>query len=81
MWIRRFIVFHGKRHPSTMGGHEIAQYLTYLAVQQKVSASTQNQALSELLFLYRQMIRVDPGPIDHVPHAHTPLRVPVVPQP
>ena len=58
-WIRRFIVFDGKRHPATMGGHEIAQYLTYLALlQRKVSASTQNQALSALLLLYRQMLRV-----------------------
>ena len=59
-WIRRFIVFHGKRHPSQMGGDEIGRYLTYLAVERKVSASTQNQALSALLFLYRQVLRVDP---------------------
>ncbi len=56
-WIRRFIVFHGKKHPSQMGGDEIGRYLTYLAVERKVSASTQNQALSALLFLYRQVLR------------------------
>jgi integron integrase len=77
-WIRRFIVHHGKRHPSAMGSDEIRQYLTYLATERHVSASTQNQALSALLFLYRQVLRVDPGPIDHVPHAQTPTRVPVV---
>jgi integron integrase len=77
-WIRRFIVFHGKRHPSQMGGDEIGGYLTYLAVERKVSASTQNQALSALLFLYRQVLRIDPGAVDHVPHAHSPMHVPVV---
>jgi integron integrase len=77
-WIRRFIVFHGKRHPSQMGGDEISRYLTHLAVGQKVSASTQNQALSALLFMYRHVLRLDPGAVDHVPHAHSPLRVPVV---
>jgi hypothetical protein len=65
-WIRRFIVFHGKRHPSEMGGDEIGRYLTDLAVNRKVSASTQNQALSALLFLYRQVLHVDPGTVDHV---------------
>jgi integron integrase len=77
-WVRRFIVFHGKKHPSQMGGDEIGGYLTYLAVERKVSASTQNQALSALLFLYRQVLRLDPGAVDHVPHAHSPMRVPVV---
>jgi len=76
-WIRRFIVFHGKRHPSQMGGDEIGGYLTYLAMDRKVSASTQNQALSALLFLYRQVLRIDPGTVAHVPHAHSPMRVPV----
>ncbi len=61
-----------------MGAHEIRQFLTHLAVERHVSASTQNQALSALLFLYRQVLRVDPGPIEHVPHAQTPTRVPVI---
>jgi integrase len=77
-WIRRFIIFHGKKHPSLLGKDEIVRYLTWLAVQQQVSASTQNQALSALLFLYRQVLQVDPGAIDHVPHAQGPVRVPVV---
>ena len=61
-----------------MGGDEIGRYLTDLAVNRKVSASTQNQALSALLFLYRQVLQVDPGTIDHVPYAHSPMHVPVV---
>jgi site-specific recombinase XerD len=52
-WIRRFILFHGKRHPRDMGEREIAEFLTHLATEKNVSASTQNQALSALLFLYQ----------------------------
>jgi integrase len=77
-WIRRFIVFHDKQHPSTMGADEIARFLTWLAVEQRVSASTQNQALSAILFLYRDVLHVDVGAIEHVPRARTPERVPVV---
>lgn len=52
-WIRRFILFHNKRHPNEMGTPEITQFLTHLAVVERVAASTQNQALNALLFLYR----------------------------
>jgi len=52
-WIRRYILFHGKRHPAEMGAPEVAQFPSFLAVEGKVAASTQNQALSALLFLYR----------------------------
>jgi hypothetical protein len=52
-WIRRFILFHGKRHPLEMGEKEVTEFLTHLAVAGHVAASTQNQALSALLFLYR----------------------------
>jgi hypothetical protein len=52
-WIRRCIIFHRVRHPAQMGGSEISQFLTWLAVDRRVSASTQNQALSALLFLYK----------------------------
>jgi len=55
-WIYRFIVFHGKRHPAEMGGEEIALFLTHLAVERKVSASTQNQALNALVFLYKKVL-------------------------
>jgi integron integrase len=77
-WIRRFILFHNKRHPRHMGGEEIAQYLTYLAVERKVAASTQNQALSALLFLYREVLHVKLDyPIDAV-RATKPRRLPTV---
>ena len=56
-WIRRFILFHDKRHPNEMGGPEIEHFLTHLAVEEKVAASTQNQALSALLFLYRHVLQ------------------------
>jgi len=55
-WIRRYIFFHGKRHPAEMGAPEILRFLTSLAVDRKVAASTQNQALSALLFLYRAVV-------------------------
>ena len=55
-WVRRFILFHGKRHPSALGQHEAEASLTHLAVEGRVSASTQNQAKSAILFLYREVI-------------------------
>lgn len=57
-WIRRYILFHGKRHPKEMGTTEVEAFLTHLAVQRHVSASTQNQALSALLFLYRHVLQI-----------------------
>lgn len=56
-WIRRFILFHNKRHPSEMGGDEVNAFLTHLAVHENVAASTQNQALSAILFLYREVLQ------------------------
>jgi integrase-like protein len=58
-WIRRYIVFHGRRHPAEMAAPEITRFLTALAVDGKVAASTQNQALSALLFLYREVLGLD----------------------
>jgi len=58
-WIKRFILFHGKRHPQEMGTAEVEAFLTYLAVEGRVSASTQNQALSALLFLYKEVLAID----------------------
>jgi hypothetical protein len=58
-WIRRYSLFHGKRHPVEMGAPEITRFLTTLAVKDKVAASTQNQALSALLFLYREVLELD----------------------
>jgi integron integrase len=66
-WIRRFILFHHKQHPQSMNSPEIEQFLTHLAVDQKVAASTQNQALSALLFLYQEVLRQPlTAPIDAV---------------
>lgn len=66
-WIRRFIIFHRKKHPSTMGAPEIAAFLSWLATTRRVSASTQNQALSAVLFLYRHVLRIEIGAIEQVP--------------
>jgi len=58
-WVRRYILFHGKRHPNQMGRVEIEAFLTHLAVQEQVAASTQNQALNALLFLYREVLNLE----------------------
>lgn len=77
-WIKRFIFFNGKRHPSSMGGDEVNAFLTSLAVDDNVSAPTQNQALCALLFLYREVLR-EPLPwMDELIRARRPFRVPVV---
>jgi hypothetical protein len=77
-WIRRYIVFHGRRHPREMGKAEVEAFLTYLAVERQVAPSTQNQALGALLFLYRQVLEVDLGWLDRVERARRPKRLPVV---
>ncbi|RPI50173.1 MAG: integron integrase [Acidobacteria bacterium] len=77
-WIRRFIGFHSMRHPREMGAAEVRAFLGWLAVRRRVSASTQNQALSAVLFLYRGVLQVDLGDVGQVPRARTPVRVPVV---
>ena len=78
MWVRRFILFHGKRHPASMAADEVNAFLTSLAVAHHVSASTQNQALSALLFLYREVLD-DPLPwLTDIVRAQRPERVPLV---
>jgi integron integrase len=77
-WIRRFILFHGKRHPDTMGEAEIGAYLSSLASEAKVSASTQNQALAALLYLYQQVLGRELDWLGNLVHAKRPVRVPVV---
>jgi len=77
-WIRRYILFHGKRHPETLGAAEIESFLSALAVQGKVAASTQNQALAALLFLYRAVLRMDLPWIDGIVRAKSPGRLPTV---
>jgi integron integrase len=77
-WIKRFIFFHGKRHPRDMGEREVSQFLSALAVQRHVSASTQSQALSALLFLYREILGQEFASLQDVVRAKRPERVPVV---
>jgi integron integrase len=77
-WVRRFIFFHNVRHPADMAEAEINGFLTHLAVKEKVSASTQNQALSALLFLYRHVIGREVGDLGNVIRARKPTRLPVV---
>jgi integron integrase len=77
-WIRRYIVFHGRRHPSELGAPEVTRFLSNLATAGRVSASTQNQALSALLFLYRWVLNVNLPWLDGLVRAKRPARVPVV---
>lgn len=77
-WVKRYIYFHGVRHPREMAEPEINAFLTHLAVKDKVSASTQNQALSALLYLYRHVLEVDVGDLGEVIRARKRKRLPVV---
>ena len=77
-WIKRYILFHGKRHPAAMGKLEAEGFLTHLAVDRKVAASTQNQALSAILFLYKEVLGRELEWLDNVQRAKRPARVPVV---
>lgn len=77
-WVKRFVLFHGKRHPHTMGKVEVEAFLTHLAVEGKVSASTQNQALAAILFLYRHVVGQDLGWLENVVRARRPKNLPVV---
>lgn len=77
-WITRYILFHDKRHPKDMGEREINAFLTHLATEAKVSASTQNQALSALLFLYRYVIKRPVGELGDVVRARKSQRLPIV---
>ena len=77
-WIRRFILFHGKRHPREMGAAEVVAFLSDLAVRLRVSASTQNQALAALLFLYREVLGIELAGLDAAVRARPPRSLPVV---
>ncbi|WP_119965663.1 integron integrase [Simplicispira lacusdiani] len=77
-WARRFIVFHGKRHPQEMGAADVEAFLSHLAVDRQVSASTQNQAKAALLYLYKQVLETDLPWLNEVVQAKTPKRLPVV---
>jgi len=76
-WVKRYIYFHDVRHPAEMGAAEVEAFLTHLAVKENVAASTQNQALSALLFLYREVLHQDLGPVDAL-RAKRPKRLPTV---
>jgi site-specific recombinase XerD len=77
-YIRDFILFHNKRHPKDMGVGEIRAYLTHLAIEKKIAASTQNVDLCALLFLYRQVLQLELPGIDGIEWAKRPERLPVV---
>ena len=77
-WIKRYILFHGTRHPAALGAEHVTRFLSHLAEDRRVSASTQNQALSALLFLYRHVLGVELPWLDGLVHARRPAHVPVV---
>jgi integron integrase len=77
-WVRRFILFHGKRHPKEMGEAEINAFLSHLATEDRVSSNTQNQALAAILFLYRHVLELPFPKLDRLIRAKRPERLPVV---
>ncbi len=77
-WIRQFIRYHNMRHPQAMGKGHVEDFLTYLAVRRNVSASTQNQALNAILFMYREVLGVKLDWLEGVVRAKKPQRLPVV---
>ena len=77
-WIKRYICFHGKRHPRELGRAEVERFLSDLAVRRKVAASTQNQAFNALRFLYREVLHQELGQLGEVERAKRPARLPVV---
>jgi integron integrase len=77
-WVRRFVLFHGKRHPRDLDAVNVREFLTHLAVTQRVSASTQNQALGAMLYLYKHVLNIDLGSIGDIPRGRTPTTLPVV---
>jgi len=77
-WIKQYILFQNKRHPNEMGGSEIEQFLTHLATKKKVTASTQYQALSALLFLYREVLDLPLDLTFQSVHARRPKHLPTV---
>jgi len=77
-WIRRYILYHGKRHPRDMGAKEVSAFLSSLAITAKVAASTQNQALNAILFLYREVLKISLPWLEDVQRAKRPKHLPVV---
>lgn len=77
-WIKRYIIFHGKRHPKDMGEVEIRAFIAYLTAERKVAASTSNQALSAILFLYRTVLQIEMKVPPDLSNANRPKRLPTV---
>ncbi len=77
-WIKRFILFHNKRHPNEMGKEDIQNFINHLAVNDNVSSSTQNHALQAILFLYKRILKKEVGWIDEIKHATRVKHLPVV---
>ena len=77
-WIRWFIRHHGMRHPAELGASEVTAFLSWLATERNVAAATQNQALSALLFLYKQVLGAELPWLEGIAHAKRPVRLPVV---
>ena len=77
-WVKRFVIYHGTRHPLDLGARHVEAFLSWLASERNVSASTQNQALCALLFLYREVLHSDVDWIDGITPARRPSRLPVV---
>lgn len=77
-WIKRYIFFHGTRHPKEMGAAEISRFISHLATERNVAASTQNQALNALVFLYKQVLQVEVGSLGSMERAKKPERLPTV---
>lgn len=77
-WTRRFVLFHSRRHPMTMGDAEIREFITHLAVEQRVAPATQNQALAAILFLFKQVLRRQVGFEEGIVHSKASRKLPVV---
>ena len=77
-WVKRFIIFHGRRHPSSLGAAEVESFLSHLASERNVAAATQAQALSAVLFLYKSVLKTDLPWLDNVVRSTRPRRLPVV---
>ena len=77
-WVKRFVIYHNKRHPKYMGEKEISQYDSHLATDQKVAASTQNQALNAIVFLYKHVLQMELGDFGHKKRGKRPERLPTV---
>lgn len=78
LWIKKYIFFHKKKHPQEMGENEISAFLTHLAVDGKVSSSTQNQALNAIVFLYKHVLKIELGEFQDIRWSKKPHHIPVV---